>query len=206
MNEGPVTQPSLLLRIRDSNDQVAWRQFVDVYAPIIHQYASRKCTDDNDAADVTQEVLRLVATSIGRFNYDKNKGNFRGWLFTVTRNQVINHGKRIGKTRGSGRTDIHEMLDSQPAPNDEQSSWEKEYQQSVFTYACSKVSAEFAESTWDAFQLTAVDGKKAEEAAMMLSLSVGAVYVAKSRVIARLREYVEEISDNWDGVNPLGSG
>jgi len=83
----PDTRPSLLVRIRDAQDMPAWGIFVEVYAPLIHGYLRKRGLQDADAADVTQEVLRRVASAIRRFDYDPQRGGFRGWLFTVVRNQ-----------------------------------------------------------------------------------------------------------------------
>jgi RNA polymerase sigma-70 factor (ECF subfamily) len=59
-----------------------------------------------------------------------------------------------------------------------------------------QVRGEFQESTWRAFWLTAVEGLGAREAGGQLNLSPGAVYVAKSRVLARLKEQVRQLQDD----------
>ena len=82
------THPSLLLRIRDSQDSLAWNEFAQLYAPIIHAFGRRRGLQEADAADVTQEVLRAVSRSVGRFQYEPSRGGFRHWLFTITRNKV----------------------------------------------------------------------------------------------------------------------
>jgi len=83
MNDSHMTRPSLLVRIRDLKDGQAWSQFVKIYSPLIYRYARRCGLQDADAADVTQEVLRKVSRSIGQFEYDRQKGSFRGWLISV---------------------------------------------------------------------------------------------------------------------------
>ena len=52
------------------------------------------------------------------------------------------------------------------------------------------------EATWQAFWRTAVDGQPARDVAEALQMSVGAVYVAKSRVVARIKQHVAEIEGN----------
>src|SRR5215472_3471826 len=89
-NDAMPTRPSLLLRIRDAGDRLAWEQFVSLYAPMIYRFVRRRGLQDADAADVTQEVLRVVAAKAGRLEYDPTRGSFRAWLFTVTRNTLIN--------------------------------------------------------------------------------------------------------------------
>ena len=83
MGDTPKTRLSLLVRIRDSQDDLAWSEFVDVYAPLIHGFACKQGLQDADAADLTQDVLRAVARAIKRLDYDAERGTFRGWLFTA---------------------------------------------------------------------------------------------------------------------------
>jgi len=88
MTTSPHTRPSLLVRIRDAADREAWRQFVELYAPLVYRFARRRGLQDADAADLTQDVLQAVARSSGRLEYDPRRGTFRGWLFTVDRNKL----------------------------------------------------------------------------------------------------------------------
>src|ERR687888_578740 len=111
MEESPATRASLLVRIRDAHDTDAWRQFVQVYAPVVYGFARKRGLQDADAADLMQEVLRSVASAAGRLDYDPKRGSFRGWLYTVTRNKLYNFldGRRR-QVRGSGDTDAQERL------------------------------------------------------------------------------------------------
>lgn len=193
----PVTRVSLLLRIRDPNDAEAWRQFFDLYASVVYGFARKRGLQDADAADLMQEVLRSVANAAGRLNYDPAKGTFRGWLYSVTRNKIYNFLEaRRRQIRGTGDTDAHERLNEQPAVEEEQAEWDQEYERRTFAWAAERVKGEFQPNTWQAFWLTAVDGLSAKDAGTQLGMSPGAVYVAKSRVIARLREEVQQVQDN----------
>src|SRR5436309_1969714 len=90
MGDSPITRPSLLVRIRDTRNDQAWSQFVEVYAPLIYGFARKHGLQDADAADLTQDVLRVVASTIGGLEYDRQRGSFRGWLVTVVRNKLRN--------------------------------------------------------------------------------------------------------------------
>src|SRR5690348_4768465 len=90
MQESPATRASLLVRLRDTSDGEAWQEFVHLYAPVIYGFARKRGLQDADAADVMQDVLRSVSAAVPRLEYDPGRGSFRGWLFTVTRNKILN--------------------------------------------------------------------------------------------------------------------
>ncbi len=94
MATGPVTRPSLLVRIRDLADQKAWEQFVELYARLVYGFARKRGLQEADASDLTQEVLRAVAAAATRLEYDPGLGSFRAWLYTVTCNKFRGRSKR----------------------------------------------------------------------------------------------------------------
>src|SRR5947208_6425875 len=106
MADSPITRPSLLVRLRDARDELAWSQFVELYAPLVYGFARKHGLQDADAADLTQEVLQAVSGGIRRFDYDPRRGSFRGWLFTVVRNKLCDSAAaRERPGRGTGDTD-----------------------------------------------------------------------------------------------------
>src|SRR5262245_33840339 len=191
MEQLPATRASLLVRLRDPHDGEAWRQFVQVYASVVYGFARKRGLQDADAADLMQDVFRSVASAAGRLQYDRNRGTFRGWLYTVTRNKLYNFltGRRR-RERGSGDSGAREMLEAHPAPTDGVADWDQEYGRRVFAWAADRVRGEFSDQTWQAFWQTAVDNVAAKDVGVRLGMSPGAVYVAKSRVLARLREEI----------------
>ena len=198
MQESPATRASLLVRIRDPHDQEAWRQFVDIYASVVYGFARRRGLQDADAADLMQEVLRAVARTASRLDYDPNRGSFRGWLYTVTRNKIYNflNGQK-NHERGSGDSGAQERLEEQAAHQDDAASlWDQEYERRLFDWAAEQARTEFQGATWQAFWQTAVEGRSAKEVGDRLGMSLGAVYVAKSRVLARLKEEVQQLQED----------
>lgn len=195
MGEAPITRPSLLLRLRDAADGQAWSQFVELYGPLIYGFARKHGLQDADAADLMQEVLRAVAGAARRLEYDPERGSFRGWLFTVVRNQLRHFWARQGRqVRGRGDTTAQNLLEEQPAPPDDpEALWDREYEQRLFAWAAEQIRGGFEEKTWRAFWQTAVEGQSAGRVAEALGMSVGAVYIAKSRVLARLREQIQQL-------------
>lgn len=197
MTDDQKTRPSLLLRIRDADDTNAWTQFAEVYAPLVHRFARKNGLQEADSSDLAQEVLSAVAKSIGRFDYDPNIGRFRSWLFTLARNKLNTQLlKQSRQPRGSGDTGVHQALASQPKDDSElEKIWDEEYEQRLFQWAAEKAEGDFTESTWQAFWQTGVENRPAAEVAAELEMTVGAVYIAKSRVLARLKEMIEQVDD-----------
>ncbi|MBL9085207.1 MAG: sigma-70 family RNA polymerase sigma factor [Planctomycetales bacterium] len=192
VDDSPLTRVSLLVKLRDGTNHAAWREFVQLYSPVVYGFARRRGLQDADAADLMQDVMRSVSAAVVKLDYDPRQGTFRGWLFTITRNKVFNFlSARRLRPQGSGNTTTNLLLDEQPDGNDDADQWETEYQRRLATLAMEQIKSEFKENTWRAFWLTAVDGLGAAEAAKQTGLSAGAVYVAKSRVLARLKEEVE---------------
>jgi RNA polymerase sigma factor (sigma-70 family) len=196
MTAPPLTRASLLVRLRDPDDVDAWTEFVRLYASVIYGFARKRGLQDADAADLMQEVLRSVAGAVGRLDYDPRRGTFRGWLYSITRNKVYNflEGRRR-HPRGTGDSNAHQRLEEHPGREADADDWDKEYERKAFAWAADRVRDEFQPSTWQAFWHTAVDGQSAKDVGHRLGLSPGAVYVAKSRVLARLKEEIRQLSD-----------
>jgi RNA polymerase sigma-70 factor (ECF subfamily) len=194
MREPPITRPSLLLRVRNPQDEDAWQQFVALYGPLVYQFARKRGLQDADAADLTQIVFQAVAGAIQHLDYDPRQGRFRGWFFGVVRNHFQNFlARQMRGPRASGHSDAQELLEQQPQKEAEEAAlWEAEYRQRLFAWAAERVQAGFTEATWQAFWQTAVEGKGARETARDLGISVGAVYTAKSRVLDRIRREIEQ--------------
>lgn len=191
MTSVPLTQPTLLVRIRDAHDQVAWERFVDLYAPLVYGFLRKRGLQDADAADLTQDVLRQVAVAAQRLEYDQRRGSFRGWLFTIVQNRLTDHWRREGvREHGTGDTNTQAQLNEVVQTNDGSAEWDADYERQLFQYATGIVKQDFSEATWQAFWMTAVDGQSGQTVADALGLTIAAVYLAKGRVMSRLKEQV----------------
>lgn len=197
MQELPLTRASLLVRLRDEGDRAAWQEFVQLYGPVVYGFGRKRGLQDADAADLMQEVFRAVAGAADRLEYDPKRGTFRGWLYTVSRNKLLNFlDSRRRQTRGSGDSGTQRQLEEQSAREiDLAQAWEHEYERQLAGRAMERIKGEFQPATWQAFWRTAVEGQSAREVGSALGLSAGAVYVNKSRVLARLREEVQRLQD-----------
>ena len=192
-----TTRLSLLMRIRDGADTLAWTQFVDIYGPLIYRFGRRKGLQDADATDLTQDVFDLIAQNIAKFNYNPDVGKFRSWLFVVASN-ALNKKMRKAKRQplGSGESGVAEMLSQLPSDENDDAVWEQEYRQHLFGWACEQIKQQFNDSTWQAFLQTAVQGRKPGDVASDLGISVGAVYIAKTRVTQRLKEKIAAVDES----------
>lgn len=198
MQESPVTRASLLVRLRDGKDAGAWREFVQLYAPLIFGFARKRGLQDADAADLMQEVLRSVSGAAQRLEYDPARGSFRGYLFTITRNKIFNFlESRSRRVMGSGDSRVQQKLEQfASADGSLAEDWEADFRRNLAAKAMDIVKGEFQKATWDAFYQTAVEGIPPAQVAARVGLSVGAVYVAKSRIIARLRQEIDRLQED----------
>ncbi len=150
-----------------------------------------------DTADVFQEVFRSVATSLGGFRKERKGDTFRGWLRTITRNKVYDlFQKQQREPKGVGGTEIHRRLSQVPEPPplpEEDDEGEVAAKDLLVRRALDQIQAHFHANTWRAFWLVAIDGRPTGDVADELSMTPGAVRVAKSRVLQRLREELGDL-------------
>lgn len=193
MAESLHTRPSLLVRMRDPQDQEAWRTFLDLYAPLIYGFGRKSGLQDADSADLTQIVLQAVSSSIGRLDYEPAKGTFRGWLFGVARHQLSKWRRAQRQPQGTGDTENLEQLAAHPAPDGVADWWETEYKRQRFLVAAQRVRPQVNEDAWHAFWQTAVEGRPASDVAAELKVKLGALYTAKSRVLALIKKEIQTL-------------
>jgi RNA polymerase sigma-70 factor (ECF subfamily) len=194
MDHGSQTRASLLGRLSaDPSDAAAWTEFVRRYGPKILQWCRRGQLQEADAQDVAQNVLLLVARQMRTFRYDPGR-SFRGWLKTITHAawcDWLEAQKRPGK--GSGDSEVRELLATVEARDDLLRQVEEEYERELLEAAAAQVRLRVEPHTWEAFRLLTFEGLSGAEAAERLSMKVGAVFVAKSKVQKMLREAVHEL-------------
>ncbi len=198
MGDTPSTRHSLLVRLRDPSDGPAWAEFLEIYEPLVYRLAYRKGLQEADAADLAQEVFRAVAVAINRWDPAQSWGSFRGWLSTIARNLIVNLLiARKREVRGTGDTNFQTLLEQHPARDSEESRlYEAELRNRLFAWASDRVRDEFRPATWRAFWETGVEGREPKAVAEELGVTVGAVYIARSRVMARLKREVEGFREN----------
>src|SRR4051794_5951442 len=123
MPSWPNTRVTLLGRLRDPQDQQAWNEFVALYGPSIYNFARRRLPQDEDAADIMQEVLSAVLKG----NYQRPKGRFQKWLLTIILNKIRDfHAARSRRSEVVGSPSVVLTEDEAARPEEE---WERERRQ-----------------------------------------------------------------------------
>ncbi|HJT33228.1 MAG TPA: sigma-70 family RNA polymerase sigma factor [Pirellulales bacterium] len=181
-------------------EPAAWERLVRLYGPLIEQWCRRWGLQAHDVADVMQEVFQSVASHASDFRKQRTHDTFRGWLRVITRNKVLDHFRRLGREpAGVGGTDAQRQLADLAAASLDDATDQQNDETLLFRRALELIRVEFAGHVWQAFWRTAVDGLPAPEVAAELGMTSGAVRVAKSRVLRRLRAELGDLSSQLDG-------
>lgn len=193
------TSLTLLRRIGDASDSAAWEQFVDRYAPKIFSWCKRNLLQDSDAADVTQEVLTKLVTTMASFQYDRNRGTFRGWLRTVTTNTIRDIGRRRKTVQLDNSTTCpFDRIASPESVDALTESIEQTYRNEILEQASQIVQLRVQPKTWKAFELSSHQNLSAAQTAEKLNIKISDVYVSKSRVLKLLKEVVSQLEQQQE--------
>ena len=198
MPEFPETSHSLIARVKDLGDGAAWDEFLGIYQPVIFRMARRRGLQDADARDVIQQVFLSISMSIEGWTPGDLQPPFRAWLTTIARNAITKALTRRPRDAATGSTSMVELLDAQPDPQATTAEILAEARKELIRWATEQIRSEFSEATWNVFWRTAIEGVPIADVAKSTGRSAGAVYVARYRVIARLKEKVLEVSQLWD--------
>jgi RNA polymerase sigma-70 factor (ECF subfamily) len=193
---GTGTSRSLLERVRTA-EASAWEQLVSLYAPLVYHWCRPFSLQEADLADIVQEVFKAVAANIALFRKEKASDTFRGWLRTITRNKAHDFLRRRGREpTGAGGTDAQWRLTqiAQPDPREKDCD-DQQVQGGFYRRVLELIRQEFEERTWQAFWKTTVEGQSARDAGAELSMTSGAVRVAKCRVLQRLRLELRDLGE-----------
>jgi RNA polymerase sigma-70 factor, ECF subfamily len=182
-----TTPVSLLKRLREANQPEDWKRFVELYTPVLYYWATRLGLQQADAADLVQDVLVICCQKLPEFTYDRQK-SFRGWLRTVLVNK---HREMLRRRRETTLPPDAAPLEDLAAPAGDDPLGDKEYQQLLVSRALQLMQKDFRPTTWRACWETTVGDKSPAEVADELGISLRAVYLARIRVLQRLRQELE---------------
>ncbi|MCA9131602.1 MAG: RNA polymerase sigma factor [Planctomycetales bacterium] len=192
--EHPTLSSQLLAGVQQMDPQ-GWSRLVQTFGPIVYRWCRASGVREADAADVVQEVFASVARGINGFRREKAEGSFRSWLATITRNRVRDYfRKAVQREAAVGGSEALQQL-QQHADSLDSTICPESVRSLVTRRVLENVRAEFEATTWQAFWLTAVEGRTAAEAAQTTGISLASVYQSKSRVLRRLRQRLAELPD-----------
>lgn len=193
MNE---TRQSLLVRAQ-TGDTNAWADLMDLYRPLILGWLSHQGVQPCDVEDLCQEVLLTVVKRLPQFQHSGQRGAFRSWLRTIVCTRTADYWRAMDAgskgTGGSGAVAaLHEIADPESELNRQ---WDEEHDHYVIRCLVELAAQYFEPLTLRAFQRMAIDEARPAEVAQELGISVAAVYMAKSRVLQRIRQEADGLID-----------
>lgn len=191
-NFWPTTRITLLDQIRDVKDRAAWQQFVDLYASIVYRYCRNRKMQHADAQNVTQEVFSRVSRAIQSFEYDKERGRFRGWLGLITHQQMLRY--REKQARGKGFQNRADDFIAGPFEGEVEGVWIDTFNAHVYDRALNSVREKTEPDEWNAFERIWTGDEQPGEIARELQRDPQWIYQVKFRLVSRLKEEVERLS------------
>lgn len=191
------TSHSLLEQLQAGPQGLAWERFHAIYEPLIHNWLRSRNLIASDRDDITQNVLIVVVQKLPEFHHNGQTGAFRKWLKCISINCIRDYWKK--QKQHPQQAAAHGTLDDWADDTSELSmQWDREHNQQVIQKLLVMLQPEFNASTWRAFEGVTLRQRPVDELAAELGLSPNAIYIARSRVLSRLREeakgLVEEAS------------
>ena len=186
------TRTTLLIRLKNGEDQTAWRIFDQLYRPLIVNYSRARGLTTHDSEDVAQQCMQAILDKIGEYQH---QGSLRSWLRAIAQNKICDRFRAIGREVQAGTAVWADKPDPNPAPD---RLWEQHWWKAHLQQGAEVVRGEVAQTTFAAFVCYAIEGQSAEKVAQSLGMSVNQVYVAKHRVLDRIRALITE----WTGEAP----
>jgi RNA polymerase sigma factor (sigma-70 family) len=188
-----ATTTMILDGLKASENATVWRNFCTHFHPLLVNFAKHIGLSAADAEDAAQETMLAFLKAYRGGKYDRQKGRLSDWLFGIARNVILDLRKRLPREHlvadGSTRTSFWQMLED---PNAAKVSWDTQWRRMVLTACLEQVRREIDLSVFEAFRLYAIEDKSVEEVAGKFNISPNAVYIAKSKILSRLRQLERE--------------
>lgn len=197
MQDFPETNYSLIGRVQELGDETSWSEFLAIYQPVVWRMARKRGLQDADALDTMQQVFVSVSKAIQTWKENPDQPPFRAWLTTIARNAITKSLTRRPRDAGTGSTAVFESLQQVPSADETADELSMEARREAFRWAADQVRNEFSPDTWQIFWQTAIVGLSVADVCQQTGRTPGAVYVARYRVLSRLKEKVNEITRTW---------
>jgi RNA polymerase sigma-70 factor (ECF subfamily) len=200
IDDSPPSMSTTLLAGLQALEPEAWSRLTRLYGPVVYGWCKRQGLQSVDVEDVVQEVFRAVLERVSSFRRERADDTFRGWLWTITRNKLADHfRKRLSQPEARGGTKGQARLAEVPVlPSEGPSSSDSD----LGRRGLALIQSEFEETTWKAFWRVVCEDERPADTAAALGLTLNAVYLAKSRVLRRLREVLGDVAEDDNGPDP----
>lgn len=190
----PTTRASLLIKLQNTGDVEAWEKFVTIYAPVLYRTARKMNLQPADADNVVQEVLLVVAKSVGLWLKRSDRGRFTNWLVRIARNKAVDLLTRRATKPLKPNAHLDEQLLDRNLKGESEAELQldREYRWELFNQAAREAKKKVSEQTWNAFWMTTVDGVSIEGAAQVLKVQPSVIYLSRCRVMERIKLIIRE--------------
>ena len=189
-----TTRPSLLLRIRNREDRAAWEAFDSIYRPMLSRFARARGLDDADAEDVVQQCMSAIHGHIDGFDYDPDKGRFKGWLRTLVNNRIRN----LARDRREGRADTKTLENVPDAGDLPEDVFERLWMQEHLWHCLRQVREDVEETTFRAYELYVIEQRPIDAVCRELNLTANHVYTIKWRLTEKVSARMKELLEGAD--------
>jgi RNA polymerase sigma-70 factor, ECF subfamily len=186
-----TTPATLLEQVRQPGNHAAWERFVRLYTPLLLGFARRQGLQDADAADLVQDIFIALVRAMPEFRYDAN-GSFRGWLGAFAWNRFR---ERIRRRVPQPAGDAHPAWEQLTANSPADAFDEAEYRSTLLSRGLALTRPEFSPAVWALFEATVLHGSPPAEAANRFGVTLNSIYLARSRVLRRLKEVLAGLLD-----------
>lgn len=200
------TRQSLLLRLKDHQDQEGWLRFFDTYWRMIYTFCLKAGLSEGESEEVVQETMISVAKQMPEFQYDPSKGRFKGWLLTVVRRRIVDRHRKesrwsriVSKSRPlESSTETENFDPADPHRPDLESLWDSEWEGNLIQRALKQVREQVSEKQYLMYEMHVLREVPVSTVVSNLQTSAMSVYLAKHRVGKLLRAELGKLKQEQD--------
>ena len=199
--EAPLleTRSSLIQRLKATINGESWEEFFHTYWELIYNVARRAGLSEADAQDIVQETILKVHNSLDRFEYNRKRGTFKGWLRTVTRSRLNDFFKKQQRRPALNQpfeeaADELQNLEDPEGPEIEKI-WDEEWNRNLIQAALSRTKKLSSPKQFQIFKCHYIDEWTVRETCRTLGVNAAQVYMAKQRIGKIFREAVEKLKE-----------
>lgn len=195
--DGPITRMTLLNRLHDSSDEAAWREFVSLYGPLVYQLSRRRGLRPELAEQITQLMCVRVARALPSFSYDRHRGGFRKWVFTIALNEIRRHQRdRLAQARLMERYK-ESRLPLAGGDNSAEQWWDEQHARRLLQLSLDRLQAEVTSEKYAIFSQVAIEGVPSAEVAAKYAVTRQQVALLKCRLMKRLQAIALQVQADW---------